>query len=311
MSQLPGDTSLPLFVYGALKPGEISWPLLEKYVVDHETGELRDHKLVVLDGVPTIEPVQGKYLTGHIVHLKNPVEAYTELATFEQVPKNYVWHEVELSTPKTTTKCNALVLANESRSRKDEVSDWSACDDAYLGFAIPWSFSKLKSLAGTFGTSRPPDESLYLDYLELQSVFMLLWALTERMILFRVPDSQNHNLEYNVHRLAHIQEWSKAAERARIDTHIGVRSNLDPFAAEPTRTGKSGFNGWYKVRTNVVHRGKGAFKEASMLARVTLDMHNTLAILLQEISPSVCDLWLELTDTPKEVHTGRLYVIQQ
>ncbi len=309
MSQLPGDTSLPLFVYGALKPGEISWPLLQRYVVDHQTGELTNHKLVVLDGVPTIEPEHGKNLKGQIVHLKNHIEAYAALAEFEQVPKNYVWREVELHETKTTTRCNVLVLANESRSRKDEVSDWSACDDAYLGFATPWSYSKLKSLAGTFGTSRPPDESLYLDYLELQSVFMLLWALTERIILFRVPESQNHNLEYNVHRLAHIEEWSNAAGKARIDTHVGVRSNLDPFAAEPTRTGKSGFTGWYKVRTNVVHRGKGAFKEASMLARVTLDMHNTLAILLQEISPSVRDLWLDLTKTKKEEHTGRLYVI--
>jgi gamma-glutamylcyclotransferase (GGCT)/AIG2-like uncharacterized protein YtfP len=312
MSQLPGDTSLPLFVYGALKPGEISWPIIEQHIIDEpRDAKLLSHKLLVVDGVPTVCNYDGKDVRGSLVTFHSADDAYQELANFEAVPDRYVWSEAEADIPGSHVRCNVLVLANATKTRNDEVEDWNSSGDAFFGFAIPWSYEKLTKLAGKFDKSRPPSPDLYEDFLELQSVFMVLWTLTERIILFRVKNAQPDNLKYNVHMLSTLPEWAAAAASARIDTHIGIRSNRDPFSEQPTRTSAGGFNGWYEARTNVVHRGKGAFKEASSLALMTTDMHNTLAILLQEISPSVKNAWADLTKLDARMHTGRLYVIQQ
>lgn len=307
MSQLPGDTSLPLFVYGALKPGEISWPLLEPFADSHETARLDDFSIYLIDGMPMAKHSQGKSLSGHIVTLKNPMEAYRAIAAFENVGEYYLWQTVVVDH----AYANALVAITGEKNKGVQLDYWSTEHDPYFAQLIPMVFEKISPLRTILrGSSLGWDAEYIRAFLEVQSLYLLLWAMLERLYLFRVGYSDK-KLKDKVDHIQQLDEWRKAFNAAEIvtkrpaQTHSQVRHPRHE-SEEPT-----GFADWLKVRNNIAHRGKGNQNEVKFLLRITIDMHNTLAILLQEISPSVRDLWLELTNTKKQEHTGRLYVIQQ
>jgi gamma-glutamylcyclotransferase (GGCT)/AIG2-like uncharacterized protein YtfP len=307
MSQLPGDTSLPLFVYGALKPGEISWPLLEPFAESQTNAQVDNYTMHLVDGMPMAKFKERSQLSGFLVTLTNNNEAYKAIGAFENVGTYYVWQEVVIHG----SRANILRAKSKDKNVGIEIFSWSAAEDPYFSQLIPYSFEKLPQLSlvlkGVGDTSKSP----YIHaFLELQSVYMLLWAMLERLYLFRVGYTKKQ-LGEKIEHLEGLEEWTQAFNQAGVTTKRTILPHSESWKSPPRGEDLTSFDDWQTARNNIVHRGKGNQNEVHLLLRMTIDMHNTLAILLQDISPSVCNLWLELTKTKKDEHTGRLYVIQQ
>lgn len=303
---------LPLFVYGALKQGEIAHrivsPLLSKSPVK---AWVEGYELMVVDGIAMALKSRDTSIEGELLYFENPELAYRRIADFEDVPGVYAFEETSING----LKANILVSSNLSiKTRHDKITKWTGAQDGLLAYGIPWSYAKLESLrANLKDTSR--DFEFWMAFHDLQSTFQLLWSIVERILLFH--DGTKKRAMPLGEKISWLNEMQMhpdilaAVEAVRIDTQMGVRSNRNPGSAHPNRTGAIGFPAWYEMRNNVVHRGKSTRVEKGLLWAATVDLHNTIAYFLQNNSQPIDKLWNDLTSQQELPYSTWLYRIQK
>lgn len=308
------NVDLPLFVYGALKSGEFAHRIVEPLLeADPQPARATGLELLVLDGVAFAIRNDTTSVRGEILNFKDAESAYATVSKFEDVPNFYVWAEIETNLG----RANTLISADPKvKTRYDKVDDWTSAKDGLLGYGIPWAYARIENLKPMLkGKDTERDFEFWMAYHDLQSTYLLLWSITERILLFHDGPAER------LRSLGDKVEWLKdmvkhpdlraAVEKAKIADRLGVRSNLNPHSADPKRAGKYGFEAWYRVRNNVTHRGKSTRVENSTLLTATIDLHNTLAIYLQENSSSINELWMDLTSKLEVPYSTWLYKIQK
>lgn len=317
-ANLPKDTNLPLFVYGALKPGEISWPVLERFVDLSKSKEdsLEDFHLVVSDGTPYAQRKSAHHIRGFAVRFKpgEALEAYSKVAEFEGVSLNhYAWG---VGT-RFQERFNLLIWPGESSlsDRDDHDSDWTTLKDPFLGFAIPRSSkilkevgaSILRSNAAEIATNTEKYRRYCYDYLELQANFITLWTLVERFSMFRlgIPSTTlNKSQWWEI--LQADEVWERAVKASKVDAQLQISSVR---AGVPSK--KTGLDAWWQMRNNVVHQGKGEQKEVKSLLDASVDLHNTLARALQDSSERLRADWLRLEGKISNEHDYYSYIVKK
>ena len=306
------NMDLPLFVYGALKQGEVAHriakPLLSKPPVP---ALAEGYELMVVDGIAIAIKSGDFSIDGEILYFDDPEVAYRRINDFEDVPGVYKFDETSIDGQLV----NILVSSNEGlKTRHDKITKWTGAQDGLLAYGIPWSFARLESLRLNLkDTSR--DYEFWISYHDLQSTFQLLWSIVERILLFHDGTKNRHMpLGDKISWLKDMQKHPdilEAVEAVRIDTQMGVRSNRNPGAVIPNRTGAIGFPAWYEMRNNVVHRGKSTRVEKGVLWSATVDLHNTIAFFLQHNSDPINRLWISLTSQQELPYSTWLYRIQK
>lgn len=286
MSRLPPDTSLPFFAYGTLKSSELAFKQIENYVAGQQPASLDDFELAVIDGLPRAFESKGEFVSGELLTLEP--RAYEIIADFEQTPNIYKW-----TTGKTNLgAANLVVYASDQIStRHDKVSQWQAADDTLLAEGIVWALRKLatarlfiqqnRSAAGRTG------QEAKFQFVELQATYSILWSIFERLTLFSEgPLLNGEKMLPRIQKLRRIGSWNEAVRKAAIDPNMGVRSSSNPHD-RVTRGSSFGFEAWYKVRNNVIHRGKTADREFGLVLRAAIDLFRTLAFFVHDQSPSL------------------------
>ena len=310
MTEMP-DFELPFFAYGALKSGEMAHRIVEPFLSSEcVLASGLEHALWVVDGVAKCSPSEGSSIQGQIMHFKNPEVAYADIAKFEDVPNFYSWQQLKTSAG----FANVLIATEETKSRQEKVGAWSSANDGLLAYGIPWAYQRIIN-AQTSGRSTSSDYEFWLAYHDLQSTFQLLWSITERILLFHDgPEKRDRSLGAKVGWLKDMRTHpglKVAVTKAGIDEKLGIRSNSAPQAEHPRRTGEFGFQAWYDMRNNIVHRGKSTHVERGILLTSTVDLHNTLAYFLQNNSEPIKKLWTNLTSDEKPPYSTWLYKIQR
>ena len=307
------DASLPLFVYGALQPGELAWPFLKPMVVgDPKTATLEGFCLVLVDGVPTVMEKTHSSITGSIVHLKDE-QAFERIGTFEDVGRYYRW--AILMTDQGLA--NVLCSAGEP-DKPTEIYRWTSADDIYFGSAVPFGFGALTRLRTSIYSRNVDGSGEVEDFLELQSLYGLYWTLFERLLLFttgaprKFPGDSNDR-ETLISRLRNAQKnnlWQAAVEKSKVE-RISCSPNDEPYDREKRKhASKAPLETWYCLRNNVIHRGKGAPREVHKLLKACIDFHNTLAWFLQDNNESIRLKWeTELTSRSEVPYSDGLYVL--
>lgn len=342
---ISANLELPLFVYGALKPGEISFPMIKDSVEGAPLyGYLDGFELLIVDGIPIARKNKKKQIAGYLISLTNKQSVFEKIEKFEGVPVgHYEWQEAafRIAEPVETeedvpAKANILVATGSLATRFEKgLTDWDSGMDPFFGGLIDYSFTRISSLVSTCessiasdcnsisniqlvnikGPDNPgdarADKNHWDVYLELQSDFGLLWTLLERTYLFRhgprpteVIDGKRGPKEIPIpwwqawDELKPIPEWQNAISEADINSEISCLSNQDPYSEAlrtPKTVGNWPFAGWYQLRNNAIHRGKGATHlELADLCEVVIDLHNTLAALLPQLTTSIVDKWKKL-----------------
>jgi gamma-glutamylcyclotransferase (GGCT)/AIG2-like uncharacterized protein YtfP len=286
LSRLPLDTSLPFFAYGTLKSSELAFKQIKTYVEGQQPANLDDFELAVIDGLPRAFESKGEFVSGELLTL-DP-RAYETIADFEQTPEIYKW-----TTGQTNRGLvNLVVYADDQiRTRHDKVTSWQASDDTLLAEGLAWALRELVeakrfSKRNTVFASKTGQEAK-IRFVELQATYSILWTIFERLTLFSEgPLMKSKDMLPRIQELQKIESWREAVRKAAIDTRLTVRSSSNPHH-QVTRRSSFGFEEWYRLRNNVIHRGKTADREFGLLLRAAIDLFRTLAFFIHDQSPSL------------------------
>ena len=290
---LPTDRDLPLFVYGTLKPDELAHGQIENLVVDARPGTVSGFKLAVVDGIPyALSTGSQDSILGALLSVQ--AEAYERVSTYEQVPYLFRWREVKVSG----TAANMLVSARTdiTLSRHELRESWTIVDDTFMVDGMPWVHTKLGGIGEQEEARGRGAREGYL-LIELQSIFMVLWTIFERILLFTqgVP-RRDQGLRAKLDIAEQDPKWLAAIASSEI-RDLRVRPHGSPDRRSDRGAGFC-FREWATMRNNIVHRGKASYGEYSSLKRACEDMSKVLTTYLNTASPRLAAKWaLDRTDS--------------
>lgn len=290
------NTKLPIFVYGALKPGEIAHGLIKDGVLSDQRLDLFGYQLLILDGLPRLveSDNQNHSVEGFLIWIKP--EYYQVIEDFEPVKpgQDQIYKWIELETPNGT--CNALMnsIKDATRSRHELRSRWSLVDDVLVTRVVPYLEAKFSNHSQSDIQNRAsPSIEDDFAFLEMQASFLLLWSFFERLTLFLYGSAYKESWSETLKRIEKDERWVSAIQAANVDKQLRTRSHRNPNARSESIGGP--FRVWLNARNNIAHRGKSAYKERTALRRKLRDMTETVKQFLLNEDPRIEKYWNDLT----------------
>ena len=255
---LPPNLDLPLFVYGALKPG---MPAYEQ-LADCVEGVSKDGvggRLWVRDGLPLLHLNGYDWTGGFLLRWKigREREGYERVCKFEP-RSHYEWSEVDLK--KSECRANVLIIRHERRGNAEHHDDntWNLQNDAAFGVGLDTVEKVLKEVDGM---SRDNEFDTDLEgFFRSQMAYLLLWSILERLSAFCFGPSEDPMRR--IKRLHELPGMEDLVEKhvTRSDTVSDSRDPVVLYKLDSSNAKKS-FQYYYQVRSNLSHRGKGVFRD--------------------------------------------------
>ena len=260
---LPDDTDLPLFVYGLLKPGELAYKQVEPFVDGRPEDAEVAGTLYVRDGLPLLKP-EGGLVRGSLLTFKAEaaLPAYETVAGFEPRAQ-YQWKRMSLLSP-TGRTANVLVGKKpEVASVYHESWEWTGAEDPILNEGV----ELVRQIANEYGETEfdvTPHE--YFDWerlFRLQMAYLFLWTIVERYVA--LAHGPGLDPGQKIEALARDAIFAAAvSEIAREHRVADSRDPTDTYSldrAEPLQSAKY----YYQVRNNLIHRGKGTWRDGEIV----------------------------------------------
>jgi hypothetical protein len=266
----PSRLDLPCFVYGLFQPGELGFRRIEPFVTGRAHASVRG-KLLVRDGLPLLKLTGDAGAPGSLLTFdaSRSLEAYNIISSFEPA-KHYKWQCGVLQSP--SVEANFLVGAKPDTAGAEELEfgRWSASQDPVFTTGI----AEVKRVIHEESVREgDPWSSLF----RLQMAYLLLWSAIERYTALAYGPATGPNKRV---KLLADDDLFKSALRAvvRVGVHqehattvFDSRNPEKKYKLEPGKP-KHSADYFYQVRSNLSHRGKGAWndKEKVRVALVTL-----------------------------------------
>jgi hypothetical protein len=257
--KLPKQVELPFFSYGLFRPGQIGYKRLRQFVARHEIECHVKGLLLDRDGLPVLD--RGEHeIHGALIHFHDGAgkAAYETISSIEP-DKLYRWEVADVYRENGTVKANLLLGRKPKRgSHPFEEAEWD-------GRKEPLFDSALKVVEETLEQNR--EFALDLKPLfHLQMAYMLLWTAIERFTAFKYHLGKRATDKVNqlatepafVSGLAELVKEQREVFRTDDPENKLV---LDP--ANPQKA----LAYYYQVRSNIVHRGKAAITDHTILVK--------------------------------------------
>lgn len=298
MLPLPPNPGLPMFVYGALKPRELAYEQIDKYVRrTPQPAKVSGAALWIRDGLPLLrlDPDSRKQVRGCLLDLDlggyQAVRVFEPLALYEwntasAVPDGGGRIEVNVVEGKfVVPKGNSVPKGNPEPIGRE----WRSADDPVLKYAPMVAFQMFKDLHRGRERERLPesqqseDASYWDRCFRLQAAYLLLWTVYERLTTLRYgpllgPMARLRRLENDD---AFREAFSEAG--AKIGDFVYNSQNLKKVTMRAD--GSNALDCWYQVRSNLSHRGKGGSSDSQILSEAFVQAH---LVLVRLISKLVC-----------------------
>jgi len=274
---LPADLSLPLFVYGALKPGLPAYEPLRDYVEATRPTVIAG-QLWVRDGLPLLRPEEDGEVCGCLIVWKKgfEIEGYGRVCLFEP-QKHYQWHLVTLGDG---TRANALAARFPKKGNPVfwNSNTWRLCDDPAFGPAL----DEIDLVLREVETLPPSGDGLdWKRFFRAQMAYLLLWSVLERLAaLCFGPAADPMQRIKRLHELdgvpqAVLKHVTRTGEKVADSRNPKTAIKLDPENAEAC------FKYYYQLRSNLSHRGKAVFDDFD---KVHMSLRELLAITQEYLS---------------------------
>ena len=252
---IPKNPSLPFFAYGVFKPNELAFLQIKDFVEQCSKAVIPG-TLRIRDGLPIIslEERHGQ-VQGSLIQFSAEAgqDAYRRIADLE--PDNqYQWATVAVGD------CEANCLAGRSPLKG---STWTT--DEWSGRKDPLFNEALDVVAETLKNNSQFDYDLK-PLFRLEMAYLLLWTCIERYASLRYhlgnkATQKVKNLAEEPAFRAALLEYvceKRAVQRADKPTEKYVLDANDPSKA---------IDYYYQIRSNLVHRGKGASDDHERLEK--------------------------------------------
>ena len=252
--ELPEDTSLPLFVYGALKPGMPAFEQIRSFVASH-TRVTTNGRLYVRDGIPLLHVGQEHGNTTGALLAWRPgkqVDAYKTVCQFEP-RKHYKWHKQSVSAG---LMANVLVDLHPTKGNPQpvEADEWRLFDDPAFSHGLKVVRGVLIEL------KNDQDDGAQNRFFRAQMAYLLLWSILERLSGLSFGTTMDPTQRaISMHSLPGMSDIV-ARRVGREDSVTDSRDPAKSYRLNGQNTKKC-FQYYYQVRSNLSHRGKGAYSE--------------------------------------------------
>lgn len=286
------DPTLPYFVYGTLKPGELAHPRIADLVAHHEPAALPKHSIHVRDGLPGLIPGGRELVQGFLLYPRDGLSARlaSDIAAYEP-DKLYAPVVVQFDHGNGKIRANTHVLRRETRGNAKQWPsvEWFLRDDPLLRYGLPALRSSV--IHGVAAGPISPDSdapAFWSSYLPMLGTYLALCGILERYTTLAFASSSPSQ---GIALLDHSPEGAAAAASAAppsSDTVYGT-DDLDAVKWKPS----SRWEFWYQVRSNAVHRGKSAFRDAGLVSSSALGLSEALIILLGNTVDGLAKRWAD------------------
>jgi hypothetical protein len=304
--------SLPLFVYGSLKPEEIAFSQVEEFVENWIPAELEHFSLCVRDGVPFIKPENNWKVQGFLLFAKHQQEErfYQVVEDYEGT-RLYVLDKVTVISSQSSStqhqpRDNALISACTFVGRRVFQGNpealrepWTSIRDPIFSKAFPQLHSKVRQLVGQGRITSEFDYD-WAHYNELAGSYLLLTSFYEHLAylkygeLFTLKTKRGYEegITARLKALETSLEFQVAfgqtvRQGGIFSSDVTDSRNLD--SGYKTTDKASALRAWYKVRSNLQHRGKSSFRDFDILRAALVSSINTFSFLLRNLIPGIVD----------------------
>lgn len=253
---LPDDISLPFFAYGLFKPGQLAFHKIHDLVQDFNEVEITG-TLKIRDGLPLFVNKGNSIINGFMIKFKPglELEAYNRILELE--PMNYYkWDEI------STEEGRANILKAYKPGRGSdyyEYGSWDEKRDPYFSDAL----EVIRGVLEDEKNSKDSHPDNLKPFFQLQMAYMLLWSSIERYASLRYHLGGDVNQK--ILQIAKEDVFAiKLKEIVKGERKITGVNDLKNYTLDPEDPLKS-IKYYYKVRSNLVHRGKAVFRDYDII----------------------------------------------
>jgi hypothetical protein len=258
----PPNIDRPFFAYGLFRPGQLAFFQLKDFVSKvteprQVAGELR-----LRDGLPIINPEGEGYAKGALLTFLpgRAAEAYDRISAMEP-DKHYRWHEALVDG----TLANVLVGRSPTKgSDLCKGGKWNGWDDPLFTVALELVEETMDVVKETLKTQA--FDSDLKPLFRLQMAYLLLWSSIERYVSLRYHLGDKPMKKVN--RLADESAFAKSLRRLVRESRVIYRADRpgETEVLDPNSPDKAVFY-YYQVRSNIIHRGKGVYRDYELLQK--------------------------------------------
>lgn len=285
----PPEPQAPLFTYGSLKPGELAHSQISANVTRADDAHLPGHHLRTRDGLPILVP-GGEFVVGSLVAFRDPLAGYDVVRRFEPRP-HYHWTQVTVQFGNGQALANTLLAElPEEGTENEALESWSATRDPVLVEGLIQTAELARPILEKPWHGTPFEGDFARDFFQLEAAFLLLMSAVERLATFVFgtgisPTARVSNLE----KLDGFPEWWRTAGGRPGRRVIDSRDPSRAFTIG--EDGAGAWEYWYAVRSNLAHRGKGAWKDAGIVRDAFVECYQVVRLTLKGLVPAFADRW--------------------
>jgi len=279
--ELPQNTSLPFFAYGLFKPDELAHARIELLLARPPVRSFARGSLWIRDGLPLLKIEPNNRVAGYLLHFhaEKSQEAYQTIADVEP-DKQYRWEQTELDD--LPGSVNVLVgRSPEKGSIHYEEPEWSGRYDPVFVNALPLVRDIAQAYADHRFQSAPPDVFDWERMFRLQMAYLLLWSSIERYCSLRYGASLDPMKKVKLLGEEPVFGTSLREVVSRKDRVYDSRDPSDHTILDPQKPGPSALY-YYQVRSNLSHRGKGAWKDGEIVRQSLNELLEIFGLMLQQ-----------------------------
>ncbi|MFJ5669992.1 hypothetical protein ACIQAR_30280 [Micromonospora chalcea] len=290
----PAHPRLPLFAYGSLKPTELAFGLISPFVSRHEDATV-DGVIRLRDGLPLLDPSTPGHVCGSLIFFDESAadRAWQVVAKFEP-SEQYEWNIASAFTEDGQEVPANILIGKELRrgTSGDPVARWSSAQDPVLHEGLIEVRQLVLEAAPTGVQAQPDSAGFWHQFFRLQASYLLLWSVVERYTALRYGPGRGPMSR--IERLGKDPAFRDALKKvgARPGKVIDSRDPSEEIWLRPT--GTDGAKYYYAIRSNLSHRGKGAFRDGRLVLKAVVELHDVMLELLASHGSITAADWSEL-----------------
>jgi hypothetical protein len=263
----PRKLALPFFAYGSFKPGELAFTQIENCLDKPPIAAIAPGSLKVRDGLPLFDyHVDGGAILGFILTFRQEkrIMAYETICRFE--PKElYSWKDVSLTSP--PVRANLLVGKKPLKGRPHDIegNEWSFRMDPVFQYGLPIIRETVDTIGKDPFQSSSAKKFEWSRFFRLQMAYLLLWSAMERFSTFAYGPGLGP--KKRVSTLGSDPRFQNCVEKRLSNLNREVSDSRDPgtrYLLDEMHPEEAA-DYLYQVRSNLSHRGKGAFSDGEIV----------------------------------------------
>lgn len=291
---LPEDTTLPFLTYGFYKPNQLAFSTIEKYVYHIEHASLNNW-LEHVNGMPVLtnESFDDFKVDAYILEFKyaQQEKAYKTIG-YSKNRHIYRWEVMKVNGRKVN-----ILMNNSHRSYPTYTPSWQNYDwrrDPVFLYTLKYLDKHIARLKNE--SENKFDMRDFEAFIEIQSLYMVLWAALDRFLTFRYGKSKTRNvkelsqesffkesLSKNYNALSKQEFFKSSYENENWKNLVFSAEDLTPYELNPQKPTCSAMY-YYTLRNNVVHAGKMMPEERNIILNALLGLTEIYRDILRSIA---------------------------